>query len=201
MRFLATVKSNILYRSHFMRGSQLSLKCSTVLMEHRYSVSDTQPSANGRLNIIHWPFSLILLFSCCFMVAGCTVPMHFYVRNLSNTKIKCILIRTKTNTSAKLSYHYLSYSLSLKEPTFSSVKSFNKQLDYINRQDSVIFFIPPLSTVFIGANSNRGYPGFKSIAYFSSKYVSVDLNAIDLGNNFSCKKYFGNCNTFWMDLK
>lgn len=144
---------------------------------------------------------IMLLFSCCFIVTGCTVPTHFYVRNLSNTKIKCILIRSNANISAKLSNHYLTYDLSLKEPTFSRVKNFNKQLEYINRDDSVIFFIPPLSTVFIGASSNGSYPGFKSVAYFSSKYATVDLNAIDVGNNFNCKKSFGNCNTFWMDLE
>lgn len=117
--------------------------------------------------------SLVLL---SVLLSGCTVPVNYYIRNLTNTPIKVTLVKDESFDTDTFE---LQYSKEVLPVNFNTHKKLNDTQKQEVEGNNVNIVIEPQSTYYLGFGANFKHLIKEVIIYQNSKPDTLDLNDKD----------------------
>jgi hypothetical protein len=130
-------------------------------------------------------FSLVL--------CKCTVPVNYYLRNLTNETQKIILIHTSIDDSTNFEFAYKEEIFRLRH---NSYKNFDKKLNITSYNNLLELHIPSNSTLHIGFGVN--FQHFFEKMIIESKNDTIDFYNTD---KLKIKNQFIATYTVWYDIE
>ena len=139
---------------------------------------------------------IILLAFILVTVSGCSFPVEFYLRNMTENEVR-IRVLSKGNANGDEKIPFVSGVQIINADLHLQFKSVLHASD--NDGDYLFFELPPLSTVYVGAGVNYHNFQYEEIVIFDGKKQITVLNWENinlLNKGKSHKKRFA-----WYDIR
>lgn len=135
------------------------------------------------------------LFFLIFILVGCSVPVNYYVRNLTDEPVEISLIKVDGFDVSEFEFKYFDKELPIK---FNAHEKLIKSVKQKSENNEVRLTLLPHSTYYLGFGSNFRQVFERAIIYKDSESKTIKLIGTD---DLQVSKSFISKYAVWYDVK